>query len=50
MANADRRAKAAKGFRRLKACKHLPVLRAHLAAHQLKHSMNSKIEDKALAA
>ena len=28
---------AAKGFRRLKAYKHLPVLRAALAAHQSKY-------------
>ena len=41
---------AAKGFRRLKACKQLPALRAALAAHQLKHTMNSNIEDQALAA
>ena len=41
---------AAKGFRRLKACKHLPALRAALTAHQIKHTMNSNIEDQALAA
>ena len=41
---------AAKGFRRLKACKHLPALRAALAAHRIKHTMNSNIEDRALAA
>ena len=41
---------AAKGFRRLKACKQLPALRTALAAHQLKRTMNSKIEDQALAA
>jgi hypothetical protein len=41
---------AAKGFRRLKACKQLPALRAALTAHQLKHTMNSDIEDQALAA
>jgi transposase-like protein len=41
---------AVKGFRRLKACKHLPALRAALAAHQLKHKINSNIEDQALAA
>src|SRR5512147_706962 len=41
---------AAKGFRRLKACKRLPALRAALTAHQLKHTMNSNIEDQALAA
>ena len=41
---------AAKGFRRLKAHKQLPVLRAALAAHQAKHTMkNSNIEDRALA-
>lgn len=33
---------AAKGFRRLKACKHLPALRAALAAHKLKHTMNRR--------
>jgi hypothetical protein len=38
---------AAKGFRRLKACKHLPALWAALTAHQLKHTMNSYIEDQA---
>jgi hypothetical protein len=41
---------AAKGFRRLKAYKRLPALRAALTAHQLKHTMNSTIEDQALAA
>ena len=41
---------AAKGFRRLKACKHLPALRTALAAHRIKHTMNSNIEDRALAA
>ena len=41
---------AAKGFRQLKACKQLPALRAALTAHQLKHTMNSDIEDQALAA
>ncbi len=41
---------AARGFRRLKACKHLPALRAALAAHQLKHKINANIEDQALAA
>jgi hypothetical protein len=29
--------KVAKGFCRLKACKHLPVLRVVLAAHQFKY-------------
>ena len=32
---------AAKGFRRLKACKHLPALRAALTAHQLEHAPGS---------
>ena len=41
---------AAKGFRRLKACKQLPALRAALTVHQIKHTMNSNIEDQALAA
>jgi hypothetical protein len=31
---------AAKGFARLKACKHLPALRAELAAHQSNASAN----------
>ena len=41
---------AAKGFRRLKACKQLSALRAALAVHQTKHTMNSNIEDRARAA
>jgi len=41
---------AAKGFRWLKACKQLSALRAALTAHQLMHTMNSDIEDQALAA
>jgi hypothetical protein len=40
---------AAKGFRRLKACKLLPVLRAALAAHQSKH-VTRPVEDNANAA
>jgi hypothetical protein len=36
----------AKGFRRLKAYKHLPVLRAVLAAHQSKHVIQ-RVEDNA---
>ena len=40
---------AAKGFRRLKAYKHLPTLRAALAAHQLKHTTN-KLEENLQAA
>lgn len=41
---------AAKGFRRLAAHKHLPLLRAALKAHQLKHTMNGGIEHQTLAA
>jgi transposase-like protein len=41
---------AAKGFRRLKACKHLPALRAVLAAHQIKHSLAPNLEQQAVAA
>ena len=41
---------AAKGFRRLKACKQLPDLRAALAAHQIKHTLSSNIEQQAVAA
>lgn len=41
---------AAKGFRRLAGRRHLPALRAALKAHQVKHTMNSSIESKALAA
>ena len=40
---------AAKGFRRLKAYKHLPVLRAALAAHQCKY-LPQPVEDNADAA
>ena len=40
---------AAKGFRRLKAYKHLPVLRAALAAHQSKY-LTQPVEDNADAA
>ncbi len=40
---------AAKGFRRLKAYRHLPVLRAALAAHQTK-SVGKQVEDSADAA
>ena len=38
---------AAKGFRRLKACKQLPALRAALAAHHAKHAA---VEEKSKAA
>ena len=41
---------AAKGFRRLKACKHLPTLRAALAAHQLKQTVNIVLDDQIKAA
>src|SRR5438128_11973533 len=40
---------AAKGFRRLKAYKHLPVLRAALAAHQSKY-VTQRVEHDADAA
>ena len=41
---------AAKGFRRLKAHKQLPTLRAALAAHQAKHAINMTLEQQANAA
>src|SRR5689334_11107882 len=41
---------AAKGFRRLKACRHLPLLRAALAAHRSKHADNVELETSVLAA
>jgi hypothetical protein len=41
---------AAKGFRRLKAHKQLPTLRAALAAHQVKHTTAHKLEDDLQAA
>ena len=41
---------AAKGFRRLKAHKHLPALRAALAAHQAKHATKKKLEKTRQAA
>ena len=41
---------AAKGFRRLKAHKQLPALRAALLAHQVKHSINPDLEQQAKAA
>jgi putative transposase len=40
----------AKGFRRLKAYRHLPVLRAALVAHANKHVVTKKIEPQADAA
>ena len=41
---------AAKGFRRLKAYKQLPTLRAALLAHQAKHAVNAPLEQQAAAA
>ena len=41
---------AAKGFRRLKAHKQLPVLRAALIAHQAKHPTKPKLENQRIAA
>lgn len=41
---------AAKGFRRLKAYKQLPALRAALAAHHAKHAVKQEVEPKAEAA
>jgi hypothetical protein len=41
---------AAKGLRRLKACKQLPMLRAALAAHQNKHALDIELEPNVLAA
>ena len=41
---------AAKDFRRLKACKQLPMLRAGLAVHQSKHALDIELEPNVLAA
>ena len=41
---------AAKGFRRLKAHKQLPILRAALVAHHAKHTTKPKLEDHLKAA
>jgi putative transposase len=41
---------AAKDFRRLKAYRHLPMLRTALAAHQSKHADHNKLEPDTLAA
>ena len=41
---------AAKGFRRLKAHKQLPILRAALAAYQAKYLTNLDLEQQARAA
>jgi putative transposase len=41
---------AAKGFRRLKAHKQLPILQAALLAHQAKHAIGSNLEPHTEAA
>ena len=41
---------AAKGFRRLKAYKQLPILRAALVAHAAKHLVTKNVEPQADAA
>jgi putative transposase len=41
---------AVKGFRRLKARKQLPILKAALAAHQAKHTTKQKLEESLQAA
>ena len=41
---------AAKGFRRLKAYKQLPILRAALLAHQRKHTATPTLDQQAAAA
>jgi putative transposase len=41
---------AAKGFRRLKAYKQLPVLKAALLAHQAKHAITNRLEENRQAA
>jgi putative transposase len=41
---------AAKGFRRFKAHKQLPILRAALASHHAKHTTKEKLEDDLKAA
>ena len=41
---------AAKGFRRLKGHKKLPILRAALAAHQASHLINPDLEQQDKAA
>jgi putative transposase len=41
---------AVKGFRRLKARKQLPILKAALAAHQVKHTTEQKLEENPQAA
>lgn len=41
---------AAKGFRRLKAFKQLPALKAALTAHQVKHTIRNNLEKNRQAA
>ena len=41
---------AAKGFRRLKAYKQLPALKAALLAHQSKHAIRNRLEENRQAA
>jgi putative transposase len=41
---------AVKGFRRLKARKQLPILKAAMAAHQVKHTTEQKLEENPQAA
>ena len=41
---------AAKGFRRLKAYKQLPALKAALLAHQAKHTIRNRLEENRQAA
>jgi hypothetical protein len=41
---------AAKGFRRLKAHRHLPALKAALADHQAKQTMKNELEENQQAA
>jgi putative transposase len=41
---------AAKGFRRLKAHKQLPILQAALLAHQARHAIGSNLEPHTEAA
>jgi putative transposase len=41
---------AAKGFRRLKAYKQLPALKAALLAHQANHAIKNRLEENRQAA
>ena len=41
---------AAKGFRRLKAYRQLPLLKAALAAHQVKYEVKTTLDGHAVAA